>query len=280
MRNLEKARYLDIIDIFSKYKDIEPNELVKIIHLKTGLINMTYNDFKNIYNQFKNSNLYNKDNNNTIHCIKITNSENINAESYCNNYISNKKSKYTTSCFNNQQNYTLNKANINNIKLKIKNELSGDILEKIIRKKKNRKYYKEMSFQEKNIDNQIDYIIQMCYINDWLVFDNNCLKSKIGDYYSNSDIIFREIMKQTTNQNKILTNKENIIVDYIMFFKIYFSKYFNIKSDNIECNLTIIILHLMKELQKKIFKTSNNQELETLVFFKNRLYNFFQCYKK
>ena len=276
MRNLENTKYLDIIDIFSQYKDIEPSELVKIIHLKTGLINMTYNDFQNIYNQLKNSNLYN----NIIHCIKTTNFENINIKSYYNDHISNEKSKYITAYFNNQKNYTLNKININNIKLKMKNELSGDILEKIIRKKKKKKYYKEMSFQEKNIDNQFDYIIQMCYTNDCLIFYNNCLKNKIGDYYSNSDIIFREIMKQTTNQNKILANKENIITDYIMFFKIYFSKYFNIKSDNIECNLPIIILYFMKELQKKIFKTSNNQELEMLVFFKNRLYNFFQYYKK
>ena len=105
MRNLENTKYLDIIDIFSQYKDIEPSELVKIIHLKTGLINMTYNDFQNIYNQLKNSNLYN----NIIHCIKTTNFENINIKSYYNDHISNEKSKYITAYFNNHKNYTLNK---------------------------------------------------------------------------------------------------------------------------------------------------------------------------
>ncbi len=152
-----------------------------------------------------------------------------------------------------------------------------DLLDKIVKKKKNIIYYKEMSMEEKEIDNMIDYAIHQSYQNrnDFNCFEIDQKPDFIKNYFSEEDIVFRRIMTKVVG----FTRKGGDFSHELDLLENYFRKILRIVRERPKAKLTTSIAFLLKELTLTIFKAPI-EDVEILNFFKNRLFLFYNCYRK
>lgn len=258
------------------YSNLDKNQLTDILHIKTGLVTRTFEDFKKILEKYS-------EEAGDMDVLEYFKREYLNNEE-----IISHKINYTREKTHEQETEnTVSTASAPKISgRKIKSEISMELYEKLLKKKKNKKYYREMTVRQREVDNDIDMLIYGCYNNEELEYSvpKNIKESKIIDFYTNTDLQFKHFLKKMATTTKTNLNNSSELTGEEEFLEKYFEEHFGIKCEQTEGSpthkLINTVLTIMKELQKRIFETKDKDEQNILCFFKSKLYMFYHHYKK
>lgn len=295
----ETLCHLEICKVFYEYKGIAADEAERAIHMRTGLVQLSYDDFRNIYRQYEEragkNNVVEYYINNFVNISteeEVENDENktnarstdISKQVLIPNRVSIKRPSADKPIPGADNDYVCNESLSKLSGSKINMSMTGDMVDKLTKKKKLKKYFREMDATQKELDNQMDFMTQMCYTNENLGIytsphcQTHAPDPKIKDFYSEMDIEFRNIMKKVTTSSRI---KDDELMEDLDFIEEYFLKHFDIpKCDSNTNKLAMAIVNIMRNLQKRVFGSTDDLEVEMLTFFKNRLYTFYNFYRK
>lgn len=153
-------------------------------------------------------------------------------------------------------------------------------------KKLSRKF-REMDAREKEIDNKYDYFMHRSKVNQnpQIIVDNRTILEEnpfVGKFYDDLDLEFRMVMYKIYRFNKSKVKDKSHYNEEIEFLEKYFYKKLQIarKDDDSVKKLTNAIAYLMKKLQNKIFETEDPKVIESMLYFKTKLYLFYNYYRK
>jgi hypothetical protein len=227
--------------------------------------------------------------------------------------VQNEKEEIKTQPFQIEKNETISKepASIKPIRI-IKDDLGSERNEyeitpkdkaRTIKNKKLSKKFREMDQREKEIDNRYDYFIHRSKVTEQklnfkgknkegtsensnlpIVDNREALKKNpfMGTFYGDLDLEFREIMFKIYKFNKNKTKDKTQYAAEMGFLEKYFYKKLHIgkKEDDSVKKLTNAVAYLMKKLQNKIFETEDKKQIEYMLYFKSKLYLFYNYYRK
>ncbi|ORD93608.1 hypothetical protein ECANGB1_1944 [Enterospora canceri] len=276
---------LEICKVFMKYTHENEDVLAQLCHMKTGLVQLNYSKLYEIYQEHKKE--AESEELETFFVTKYGEELEKDEKPFVRKVVKEKEEEREgmgDDCESDSANDTTELVSLNGAKMKI--GLTSEILEKIIKKKKNKKYYREMGVKHKDMDNQIDFMIQVVQSNERFqlresqVNEFDGRNKKIIDYYSEMDVEFRQIMRRINSQGKG-GGKESTLTSDLKFIEEYFRRHFGIEVTKTNTNkLANTVVEIMRELQRRIFSTDDEKETDMLLFFKNRLYSFYNFYRK
>lgn len=149
------------------------------------------------------------------------------------------------------------------------------------------KKFREMDVREKEVDNKYDYFMHRSKIDESVraELDNRELLEEnpfMGTFYGDLDLEFRGIMYKIYKYNKNKIKDKTQYADEMAFLEKYFAKKLHMgkKDDGSVQKLSNAIAYLMKKLQNKIFETDDPEVMESMLYFKTKLYLFYNYYRK
>lgn len=153
--------------------------------------------------------------------------------------------------------------------------------------KKLSKKFREMDAKEKELDNRYDYLMHHSKVDQNIktITDNrNLLEDNpfTGKLYDDLDLEFRMVMFKIYKLNKNKIKDKSNYNEEIDFLEKYFCKKLHIvrKDDDAVKKLANAVAYLMKKLQNKIFDTEDSAIIESMLYFKTKLYLFYNYYRK